>query len=75
MDALADKQWNDWAQLLINRALDEHSEVMVNATVDYVKEQLKALREEIATLRADLTLYSGVARGEIADIRRKLSAA
>jgi hypothetical protein len=73
MDAVTENQWNDWAQLLIKRAIDEHDELMVDAIVEYVLEQIKAVREELAALRADIAIHSGLARAEIADLKKRSS--
>ena len=75
MDPATQKQWNDWAQDIIKRAIDEHSEVLIDVFVEYVQEQTKALRDEIAGLRADQTIHAGVSRSEIANIRRKAKTA
>lgn len=81
MDAATEARWNEWAEAHIERALkaysEAYSEVLTEAMAEVISTIRKELRDEfnaaIGSLRADLTLATGIQRGEIAEIKRNVA--
>ena len=77
MDDATAKQWNSWLSTYVARELEannkETEEVIVEFVCEYVQKHLKSVREEIASLRADMNVQTGVARGEIKELKRNVS--
>lgn len=61
--------WDDWCKAHIRNAAEENAGAVIDVLVEYVKEEFAKRDKEIASLRADLTIASAIARGEISDLR------
>jgi hypothetical protein len=76
MDAATEERWNAWCDARIEKMMhDVFKDAIVEFVGDYVHRHLKPMHEEIAALRADLTVQTAIARGEIAQIKGKADAA
>ena len=82
MDAATEARWNEWAQAHVQRALAAQplfSKAQVAAIGQAISMLRKEMRDEfaaeIASLRADMMVQAGIARGEIAQIKGKADAA
>jgi hypothetical protein len=60
MDERASAAWNDWATALVRNEIRAHEKVLIDSTVqwvrEFVSERIKGLEEEIGQLRADQTI-------------------
>ena len=60
MDERASAAWNDWATALVRNEIRAREKVLIDSTVQWVREfvaeKVKGLEEEIASLRADATI-------------------
>jgi hypothetical protein len=78
MDAATQAGWDRWVKDHIAIALDDHRKLMIEAIgqamSEYVHKRLTdettKLREEIGSLRAELTLATGIQRGAVAELKK-----
>ena len=70
MDAEQQRRWDAWCDARIEKMMhDVFTDAIAEFVSEYVAKQLKAVREEIAGLRADMTVQNAVQRGEISQLR------
>lgn len=80
--AMSDPAWHRWCEAKIARALAAQP-LFFEAQADVIAETISLLRaelrrefvEQLAELRADLAVQTGIARGEIKQLRGKADAA
>ena len=78
MGVLTQAGWDHWVKSHIAIAIEDHRNQMIavvgQAMYEYVHQRLAdevaKLREEIGSLRAELTLATGIQRGEVAALKK-----
>jgi hypothetical protein len=75
MDTNASKAWNDWAIALVRNEIRAREEVLIDSTVQWVREfvaeQVKDLEAEVASLRADQTIERAHRVIDLPDFRKR----
>lgn len=82
MDAATEARWNEWCQAHIQRALavqplfSKAQKLVIADVISRLRaEWRREIAEAVGSLRADLTVQTAIAKGEIAEIKGKRDAA
>lgn len=70
MDVATQAKWDEWIKNHIALALQEHRKTMTKSVAKRLEVETAKSREEIAGLRADMTIQTDIARGQIAEIKK-----
>lgn len=74
MEPETNRRWDEWCDARIHKMMDDaYADAIAEFVVEYVGEKLKSVREEIGQLRADMNVQTGIARGQIAEIKRDVA--